>query len=37
MVYGAQYTAELADGKLTGEWTQQGIPKPLPLVLTHEK
>ena len=35
--YGAKYTAELAGGKLAGEWTQPGLPKPLPLVLTREK
>ncbi|MEO8016571.1 MAG: hypothetical protein ABI769_02055 [Pseudomonadota bacterium] len=35
--YGAKYTAELAGGKLTGEWMQPGLPKPLPLVLTRGK
>lgn len=35
--YGATYKAELAGGKLTGEWTQAGFAKPLPLVLTREK
>ena len=35
--YGAKYTAELAGSKLTGEWTQPGLPKPLPLVLTREE
>jgi hypothetical protein len=34
---GAKYTGELAGGKLTGEWSQPGLPKPLPLVLTREK
>ncbi len=37
VAYGAKYTGELAGGKLTGEWTQPGLPKPLPLVLTREK
>ena len=37
LAYGAKYTSELAGSKLTGEWTQPGIPKPLPLVLTREK
>ena len=37
MAVGAKYTGELADGKLTGEWSQPGLPKPLPLVLTREK
>jgi hypothetical protein len=32
---GSKYTAELADNKLTGEWAQPGLPKPLPLVLTR--
>ena len=34
---GAKYTAELAGGKLTGEWTQPGSRNPVPLVLTREK
>jgi hypothetical protein len=34
---GAQYTGELAGGKLTGEWMQRGLQKPLPLALTREK
>jgi hypothetical protein len=34
---GGKYEAELGSGKLTGEWTQPGLPKPLPLVLTREK
>lgn len=37
LAVGAKYTGELADGKLTGEWNQPGLPKPLPLVLTREK
>jgi hypothetical protein len=37
VAYGAKYTGELAGTKLTGEWTQPGLPKPLPLVLTREK
>lgn len=37
IAYGAKYTGELAGGKLRGEWTQPGIPKPLPLVLTREE
>jgi hypothetical protein len=35
--FGAKYSGDLADGKLTGEWSQRGMPKPLPLVLTREK
>jgi hypothetical protein len=35
--FGAKYTGELAGDKLTGEWTQFGMPKPAPLVLTREK
>jgi len=35
--YGARYTAELAGSTMTGTWTQPGLPKPLPLVLTREK
>jgi hypothetical protein len=35
--YGAKYTAKLAGDSITGEWTQPGLPKPLPLVLTREK
>jgi len=34
---GAKYTGELAGSKLTGEWMQPGLSKPLPLVLTREK
>ena len=34
---GAKYTAELAGGKLTGEWTQPGSRNPVPLVLTRDK
>jgi hypothetical protein len=37
IAYGAKYTGELAGSKLTGEWTQPGLSKPLPLVLTREK
>lgn len=33
----ARYTGELAGKQLTGEWSQAGLPKPLPLVLTREK
>ena len=35
VAYGATYKAELAGDKLTGEWTQAGFSKPLPLVLTR--
>jgi hypothetical protein len=35
--YGAKFTGELAGSQLTGEWTQPGLPKPLPLALTREK
>jgi len=35
--YGAKFTGEIAGSKLTGEWTQPGLPKPLPLVLAREK
>jgi hypothetical protein len=35
--FAAKYTGELADDKLTGESTQYGFPKPLPLKLTREK
>ncbi len=35
--FGAKYTGELAGNKLTGEWTQMGMPKPAPLVLTRDK
>jgi hypothetical protein len=34
---GGKYTGELANGKLTGEWMQLGLQKPLPLELTREK
>jgi hypothetical protein len=37
MAVGAKYTGDLAADKLTGEWTQPGIPQPLPLVLTRGK
>ena len=37
MAVGAKFTGELAGGTLTGEWSQPGLPKPLPLVLTREK
>ena len=37
LVVGAKYTGDLAGDKLTGEWMQPGLPKPLPLVLTREK
>ena len=35
--FGEKYTGELAGSKWTGEFTQPGIPKPIPLVLTREK
>jgi hypothetical protein len=35
--FGATFTGELGDGKLTGEWMQTGMPKPAPLVLTRGK
>jgi hypothetical protein len=35
--FGAKYTGDLAAGKLTGEWTQLGMPKPAPLVLNRDK
>lgn len=35
LAYGARYTGELAGSKLTGEWMQPGLQKPLPLVLTR--
>jgi hypothetical protein len=35
--FGAKFSGELADGKLTGEWIQPGMPKPAPLVLTRAK
>lgn len=35
--YGAKFTGEVAAGKMTGEWTQSNLPKPLPIVLTREK
>jgi hypothetical protein len=34
---GAVYSGELAGGKMTGQWTQTGVPKPFPLELTREK
>jgi hypothetical protein len=37
LAMGAKYSGELAGTKLTGEWTQPGLPKALPLVLTREK
>jgi hypothetical protein len=36
-VGGGKYTGELAGNKLTGEWMQPGLAKPLPFVLTREK
>ena len=35
--YGEKYTGELAGNNWTGELTQLGMPKPVPLVLTREK
>jgi hypothetical protein len=35
--FGAKYTGDLAGEKLTGEWIQLGMPKPVPLVLTRGK
>ena len=35
--YGAKFTGEVAAGKMTGEWAQGNLPKPLPIVLTREK
>jgi hypothetical protein len=35
--FGGKYTGELTGDKLTGEWTQLGLPKPLPFTLTREK
>ncbi len=34
---GGKFSGDLADGKLTGEWTQLGLSKPLPFTLTREK
>jgi hypothetical protein len=34
---GGSYTGELAGDKLTGEWSQFGLPKPLPLEFTRDK
>jgi hypothetical protein len=36
LVFGGIFTGELAAARMTGEWTQPGLPKPLPLVLTRE-
>jgi hypothetical protein len=33
--FGAKYSGELAGGKLTGEWSQLGMPNPVPLTLTR--
>ena len=35
--FGGKYSGDLAAGKLTGEWTQPGLPSALPLALTREK
>jgi hypothetical protein len=35
--FGGKYKGELAAGKVTGEWTQPGLPSALPLELTREK
>jgi hypothetical protein len=37
MAFGAKYTGELSGSKLTGQWTQIGLPSPLPLTLTREE
>ena len=37
LAVGARYSGELAANKITGEWSQPGLPKPLPLVFTREK
>ena len=37
LAVGAKFTGELAGDKVSGEWNQPGLPKPLPLVLTREK
>jgi hypothetical protein len=34
---GAKYSGELAGSKLTGEWTQLGMPRPTPLALARTK
>lgn len=34
---GASYSGELAGNKMTGQWSQPGLPKPFPLELTREK
>jgi hypothetical protein len=36
VAYGAKFAGELAGNTVTGEWTQPGVPNPLPLVLTRE-
>jgi hypothetical protein len=35
--YGAKFAGEIAGGKMTGEWAQANLPKPLPIALTREK
>ena len=35
--YGARYTGQLGGDKLTGEWSQLGMPKPVALELTRGK
>jgi hypothetical protein len=35
--FGGKYTGELAGDKMTGEWIQLGLQKPLPFTLTREK
>lgn len=37
LAVGAQFTGELAGNKMTGQWTQPGLPKPFPLEVTREK
>ena len=34
--FSGKFTGDLADNKLTGDWTQLGLPKPIPLDLTRE-
>lgn len=35
--FGAKFSGNLAGDKLAGEWSQMGLPKPLPLELKREK
>jgi len=34
---GPKYTGELAGDKVAGQWSQPGLPQPLPLELTRQK